>query len=229
MEGPRFAYRGDYQRTDAPVSAGARIIQTVTLHQTLHRCIALALFFFVSACARGDSSPTLGTASTPTSSGGQTTMAVQLTLTSSGFAESQAIPRKYSCDAENVSPPLKWTSLPQGTQSIALIADDPDAPAGTWVHWVIYNIPPTTTELAEGLPATESVLNSALQGTNDFRRIGYGGPCPPRGNSHRYFFKLYALDTLLNLKAGASKKDVLSAMEGHILAQGQLMGTYKRA
>jgi Raf kinase inhibitor-like YbhB/YbcL family protein len=156
-------------------------------------------------------------------------MAVQLTLTSSGFTEGQPIPRKYSCDAENVSPPLKWSSVPQGTQSIALIADDPDAPAGTWVHWVIYNLPSTTTDLPEGLPATESVLSSALQGTNDFRRVGYGGPCPPRGNPHRYFFKLYALDTVLNLKAGATKKDLLGAMEGHILAQGQLMGTYKRA
>jgi Raf kinase inhibitor-like YbhB/YbcL family protein len=218
MKSPRLTYPGDNRRPDTPARTGARIIQTVTLLL----CAVLALVLFVSACSRDDSSPTL-------SSGGQTTMAVQLTLTSSGFAEGQPIPKKYSCDAENVSPSLKWSSVPQNTKSIALIADDPDAPAGTWVHWVIYNIPPTTTELPEGLPATQSVLNSALQGTNDFRRVGYGGPCPPRGNPHRYFFKLYALDTALNLKAEATKKDLLGAMEGHILAQGQLMGTYKRA
>src|SRR4030042_1258850 len=125
MKRPRFTYPGDYQSADMPVSAGACIMRTVTLHL----CLALALVFFVSACSRDDGSPTLSAVSTP-SSRGQTTMAVQLNLTSSGFAEGQPIPQKYSCDAENVSPPLKWTSLPQGTQSIALIADDPDAPAG---------------------------------------------------------------------------------------------------
>lgn len=154
---------------------------------------------------------------------------MSIQLTSSGFAEGAAIPRKYTCDGANVSPPLKWTDAPQGTRSLALIADDPDAPAGTWVHWVLYAIPPSVTELPEGVPATEAVLDGARQGINDFRRIGYGGPCPPRGNAHRYFFKIYALDTALTLKAGATKGDLIRAMEGHILAQGQLMGTYQRA
>lgn len=154
---------------------------------------------------------------------------MSIQLTSSGFAEGAAIPRKYTCDGANVSPPLKWTDVPQGTRSLALIADDPDAPAGTWVHWVLYAIPPSVTELPEGVPTTEAVLDGARQGVNDFRRIGYGGPCPPRGNAHRYFFKIYALATELTLKAGATKRDLIRAMEGHILAQGQLMGTYQRA
>ena len=150
-------------------------------------------------------------------------------LTSSAFTEGATIPGKYTCDGANVSPALKWADAPQGVKSLALIADDPDAPAGTWVHWVIYGLSPATTELPEGVAATETVLDGARQGVNDFRKIGYGGPCPPRGNPHRYFFKIYALDTELTLKSGASKTDLLQAMEGHILAQGQLMGTYKRA
>ncbi|HVO42328.1 MAG TPA: YbhB/YbcL family Raf kinase inhibitor-like protein [Aggregatilineales bacterium] len=155
-------------------------------------------------------------------------MTTTLSLTSSSFAEGQPIPRRFTCDAENVSPSLAWDGVPPNTRSLALIADDPDAPAGTWVHWVIYNIPPTLTGLAEGVPATDSVLAGTAQGTNDFRRIGYGGPCPPAGKPHRYFFKLYALDTTLALKPGATKSELTRAFEGHILAQGQLIGTYKR-
>jgi len=153
---------------------------------------------------------------------------MSIQLTSSAFAEGKPIPAKYTCDGGDVSPPLKWSAVPDGTKSLALISDDPDAPVGTWVHWVVYNIPPDTTELAEGVPKSEVLTNGATQGMTDFKRIGYGGPCPPRGGPHRYFFKLYALDTALNLKPGAAKQELLRAMEGHILAEGRLMGTYQR-
>lgn len=153
---------------------------------------------------------------------------MSIQITSSAFSEGNSIPKKYTCDAEDASPPLAWSGAPAGTKSLALIADDPDAPVGTWVHWVIYNLPPTLTELKEGIAKTPTLEGIGVQGTNDFRKTGYGGPCPPRGKPHRYFFKLYALDTALNLQAGASKTDLEKAMRGHILAQGQLMGTYGR-
>jgi len=148
-------------------------------------------------------------------------------LTSSAFKEGEPIPSKFTCEGEDISPPLKWSDLPQGTKSLALISDDPDAPVGTWVHWVIYNIPPTVNELEEGIPTAKEVPNGAKQGMNDFKKIGYGGPCPPSG-THRYFFKLYALDIELGLDPGATKNDLLKAIEGHILEMGQLMGTYQR-
>jgi Raf kinase inhibitor-like YbhB/YbcL family protein len=148
-------------------------------------------------------------------------------IRSSAFKEGALIPAKYTCDGMDVSPPLEWSQVPEGTESFALICDDPDAPAGTWVHWVIYNIPGEVRELAEGIPARDVLENGTTQGSNDFRRIGYGGPCPPRG-THRYYFKLYALDTKLDAGAGISKKELIRAMEGHILAEGQLMGKYKR-
>lgn len=153
---------------------------------------------------------------------------MSIQLTSSAFTEGSAIPAKYTCDGQDVSPPLKLSSVPAGAKSIALICDDPDAPVGTWVHWVLYNIPATATDLPEGVPTREAVLDGAKQGLNDFRRVGYGGPCPPPGKPHRYYFKLYALDIELSLKPRATKKDVVGAMQGHILAEGQLMGTYKR-
>ena len=149
-------------------------------------------------------------------------------LTSSAFTQGAPIPLKHTCDGDDLSPPLKWSGVPQAANSIALILDDPDAPAGTWVHWVVYNMPASVTELPEGVPAREVVLVGAKQGLNDFGRIGYGGPCPPRGNPHRYFFKVYALDIELGLKPKATKRDVVNAMLGHILAEGQLMGTYRR-
>jgi Raf kinase inhibitor-like YbhB/YbcL family protein len=149
-------------------------------------------------------------------------------LTSSAFTEGAPIPAKYTCDGEDVSPPLKWSNLPQGTKSVALICDDPDAPLGTWVHWVVYGIPATVTELPEGVPAVETIPNGARQGTNDFKRVGYGGPCPPKGRPHRYVFQLYALDAELQLSPGATKKDLVNAMKGHILAEGRLIGTYER-
>jgi Raf kinase inhibitor-like YbhB/YbcL family protein len=153
---------------------------------------------------------------------------LSMQLTSTAFAEGQPIPQKHTCDGHDVSPPLKWTNAPPNTKSFALIADDPDAPVGTWVHWVLYDLPPATTELSEDIPRSASISDGAKQGLNSWPRLGYGGPCPPPGKPHRYFFKLYALDTVLDLKPGATKKDVERAMEKHILGQAQLMGTYQR-
>jgi len=153
--------------------------------------------------------------------------AMELKIKSSAFNEGDMIPKKYTCDGANISPPLAWDSVPMNTKSLALISDDPDAPVGTWVHWVIYNIPPTIKELPENIPPHNTIENGAQQGTNDFRLIGYGGPCPPRG-THRYYFKLYALDKVLDSEPGLTKAHLLKAMEGHIVAQGQLMGRYQR-
>lgn len=149
-------------------------------------------------------------------------------LTSSAFQEGETIPKPYTGDGKDVSPPLRWSDVPAGTKSFALICDDPDAPVGTWVHWVLFNLPADRTELPEGVPTDKVVLGDARQGTNDFKKIGYGGPAPPRGKPHRYFFKLHALDTTLDLKESATKKDVEAAMKGHVLGQGQLMGKYGR-
>jgi len=153
---------------------------------------------------------------------------MSLQITSTAFAEGKPIPNKHTCDDRDFSPALKWRGAPTNTQSFALIVDDPDAPAGTWVHWVLYDLPVSTTELAENIEKSQYLPGGAKQGLNDFRRLGYGGPCPPPGKPHRYFFKLYALDRVLDLKPGATKADVLKAMGGHVLAEGQLMGTYQR-
>ena len=152
---------------------------------------------------------------------------MDITITSSVFSEGGMIPKKYTCDAEDISPDLKWSGVPQGAKSLALICDDPDAPVGTWVHWVLFNLPADVTTLAAGLPADATLKNGARHGKNDFRKLGYGGPCPP-GGTHRYYFKLYALDTLLSLESGSTKAQLLATMKGHILAEGQLMGKYKR-
>lgn len=138
------------------------------------------------------------------------------------------IPQKYTCEGEDISPPLRWSDVPQGTKSLALICDDPDAPMLTWVHWVVYCMSPTTTELKEGQP-TKDVIDGAVQGVNSWRRRGYGGPCPPGHSIHRYFFKLYALDVDLQLRPGTSKKDLEKVMAGHMLAEAQLMGVYTRS
>jgi Raf kinase inhibitor-like YbhB/YbcL family protein len=152
---------------------------------------------------------------------------MEIKVTSPAFEEGGMIPSKYTCDGEDISPPLQWEGVPEGTKSIALISDDPDAPMGTWVHWVLYNLPAETNELEENNPPDETLPNGARQGVSDFGRTGYGGPCPPSG-THRYFFKIYALDTELDLAAGASKRQLLKAMEGHILDHGELIGKYKR-
>lgn len=150
------------------------------------------------------------------------------TLSSAAFKPGAEIPRQYTCEGANQSPALAWSGAPAGTKSFALIADDPDAPVGTWVHWVVYDVPGDATGLPQGVPADDTLRGGGTQGTNDFRRTGYGGPCPPPGKPHRYFFKLYALDRPTELKPRASKAEVLRVIEGHVLAQAELMGTYKR-
>jgi len=150
-----------------------------------------------------------------------------LTITSTAFAAGKPIPANYSCDGKGISPPLAWSGAPVGTQSFALIMDDPDAPSGTYVHWVIYDMPGSSQGLSEGISSDAKLADGSLQGSNSSRRTGYTGPCPPSG-THRYFFKLYALDTNLDLASGAGKEQLLKAMQGHVLAQGELMGTFSR-
>jgi len=148
-------------------------------------------------------------------------------LTSPAFSQGEPIPEKYSCKGEDISPPLAWGDPPQGTQSFVLIVDDPDAPVGTWDHWILFNIPANTRGLEENLPITGANPGWILVGNNSWGRADYGGPCPPSG-THRYFFKLYAVDTTLSMQSGASKGQVLGALDGHILAQAELMGTFSR-
>ena len=145
-----------------------------------------------------------------------------LQITSPAFQNNGNIPRQYTCDGRDINPPLAIENIPQGTKSIALICDDPDAPVGIWVHWVIWNIDPNVKEIKEN-----SVPQGAIEGINDFRKHSYGGPCPPSG-THRYFFKVYALDVVLNISPNSTKADLEKAMKGHILAEGQLVGLYKR-
>jgi len=152
---------------------------------------------------------------------------MDIKVKSFAFGDGDMIPEKYTCDGPNISPPLEWESGPGGCKTFAIICDDPDAPMGTWVHWVAYNIPARVNRLSEDIPPYKVLDSEIIQGTNDFRKIGYGGPCPP-GGTHRYYFKIYALDTPIKLESGATKSQLLRAMEGHILAQGQLMGRYKR-
>ncbi len=149
-------------------------------------------------------------------------------LKSPGFQSGAAIPHKYTCDAKDLSPPLRWENVPAAAKAYALVADDPDAPGGTWVHWVIYDLPAAANELAGGTAKTATLATGAKQGINSFRRIGYGGPCPPAGPAHRYYFKLYALDAPTGLQPGASKAQLLEAIKGHVLGQAELMGHYQR-
>ncbi len=149
-------------------------------------------------------------------------------LTSTAFQQGQTIPRQYTGDGQDISPPLKWSPVPEKTKSLALICDDPDAPAKVWVHWVIYDIPPSQQDLKEHVPTSQSLADGSKQGKNDFGKIGYGGPAPPPGKPHRYYFKLYALDQPVSLQPGATKEQLLAAMQGHIVGEAQLMGIYKR-
>ncbi|HKK27220.1 MAG TPA: YbhB/YbcL family Raf kinase inhibitor-like protein [Gemmatimonadota bacterium] len=153
---------------------------------------------------------------------------MSLDVSSPAFGEGESMPSRFTCDGENVSPPLAWRGVPDGAAALAVIVDDPDAPAGTWVHWVLYGLDPGTSELPEGVPARDTVLGGARQGRNDFEDIGYGGPCPPGGQEHRYRFEVYALDAVPGLAPGATKADLLEAMEDHVLAEGRLTGTYRR-
>jgi Raf kinase inhibitor-like YbhB/YbcL family protein len=150
-----------------------------------------------------------------------------LTLTSSAFKDGEMIPRRYTCDGEDISPDLQWSGTPEATRSLAIICEDPDAPVGTWVHWVLFNLPADIRGLSEAVSAHPTLENGAVQGKNDWARFGYGGPCPPSG-THRYVFTLYALDVPLDLKSGATKSGVLEAMQGHILAESRITGTYRR-
>ncbi|MBV8551724.1 MAG: YbhB/YbcL family Raf kinase inhibitor-like protein [Acidobacteriaceae bacterium] len=146
-----------------------------------------------------------------------------LHVTSSAFSESQPIPEEYTCDGRDVSPPLRWSGVPADTKSIAIVCEDPDAPSGTFTHWVLYDLPGKTTEVTEGSSG------GGKEGVNDFKKNGYGGPCPPRGRAHRYFFHVYALDKDSLGKTGLRKSQAETAMKGHILAEGKLIGTYKRS
>ncbi len=175
---------------------------------------ATLLAGLIIGCNRGDP-PTNGTT-------------VKIQLTSTAFAEGQPIPRRHIVDAENLSPALQWSGVPPAAKSLALICDDPDVPLGTWVHWVIYDLPPGSAGLNEGVAKSPELADGSRQGVNDFGRIGYDGPSPPAGKPHRYFFRLYALDTKLDLKPALTKKDLVRAMDGHILGEGELMGTYQK-
>lgn len=177
------------------------------------------LFFVLclGACGGGDAP-----VSEPAAGAG-----VRISVTSPEFKDGRSIPQRYTCDGANVSPPLNWTGVPEGATSLALVADDPDAPGKTWVHWVVFNIPADAGKLPQNLPPQPTLANGARHGVSDFGKLGYGGPCPPSG-AHRYFFKLYALDASLDLESGATKGQLLEAMKGHVLAQGQLIGTYRR-
>jgi Raf kinase inhibitor-like YbhB/YbcL family protein len=156
--------------------------------------------------------------------GGQMTMAV----TTTAFAAGGEIPKKYTCDGPDLSPALSWSGLPANAQGLALIADDPDAPAGTWTHWVVWDIPLKSMGLAENMLKAKTLPDGTRQGTTDFRKVGYGGPCPPPGKAHRYFFRLYALDAKIDLPAGANRQELEEAMKGHVLAKAEVMGTYGR-
>lgn len=154
-----------------------------------------------------------------------------LRISSPAFADGGPIPRAHTCDGADLSPPLLWEGAPAGTKSFALVVDDPDAPNGTWVHWVLYGLDGTVSNLPAGLPTTPQITGPVrgVQGLNDFRRSGYGGPCPPPGRPHRYVFTLHALDTSLSLPPGASKAVLLDAMKGHVLADARMIGTYGRS
>ena len=153
---------------------------------------------------------------------------MSLTISSPSFINGGNIAKKFTCDGANISPQLSWNEPPEGTKTFALLVDDPDAPVGNWSHWTMWNLPAAARGLAEGLRKDAELSDGSRQGQNDFRKTGYNGPCPPPGKPHRYYFKLYALDTKLDLKPGAAKKDVEAAMKGHILVQAEWMGRYGR-
>ena len=149
-------------------------------------------------------------------------------LTSSAFSSEEEIPDRYTCEGVDVSPPLSWRDAPEGVQEFALICEDPDAPGGTFAHWLLYNIPATRAELSENVPADPTLPWGGTQGRNDFGNVGYGGPCPPMGSTHRFYFRLYALDEKLNLPPGASRNQLLQEVEDHAIARTGLMGRYGR-
>lgn len=151
-----------------------------------------------------------------------------LSITSTAFKDGKRIPKKYTCESDDISPALAWSDVPPEAKSLALIMDDPDAPMGVFTHWVLFNLPPDLSSLDEGQATGEKLDNGAIHGINDFGRTGYGGPCPPPGPTHRYFFAIYALDTSLGLKPRSTKQQLLTAMKGHVLTEARLVGTYSR-
>ena len=151
----------------------------------------------------------------------------EIQVTSVAFQQGQPIPRQYTCAGVNISPPLEWSGLPKTARTIAIVVNDPDAPGGSWIHWVLYNVPADNIGFVENVPVSETLKAGGFQGKNDFGKIGYGGPCPPSG-THRYFFKLYAVDAELPLKADATWPELEKALDDHVVGQGQLMGTYQR-
>ena len=160
------------------------------------------------------------------SKGGQSVMA--FSVSSSAFASGAPIPKPYTCQGADISPALAWSGPPTQTASLALIMDDPDAPVGTWVHWVMWNIPSSAHQLPEDVDKRDRLDDDAVQGRNDFKKTGYNGPCPPPGKTHRYFFRLYALDGKLTLPPDATRKELDAAIQGHVLAQAEYMGTFRR-
>lgn len=168
------------------------------------------------------------TTSTVESAGMEKGTAMSFSLRSPEWKAGENIPRQFTCDGENVSPPLQWAAAPVGTQSLSLVVEDPDAPGGTFIHWVLYDLRPGTGKLPENVPPSGELADGARQGRNSFGQVGYGGPCPPPGPAHRYFFRLYALNGKTGLNAGASRTDLDRAMRGHVLAQAEWMGRYKR-
>ena len=189
----------------------------------------ICLIFLVSGCGASPAPTPTAEATVPTSPAvsQEEGQEVVFELTSIAFAHEEPIPVKHTCDGEDISPPLQWSDPPAGTQSFALIADDPDAPRGTWIHWVLYNLPSEARALAEAVPSDADLPDGSRHGENSWGRMDYGGPCPPSG-THRYVFKLYALDMALDLEASATKDQLLQAMDEHILAQTELIGTYTR-
>ena len=149
-------------------------------------------------------------------------------ISTSSFPAEGTIPKKHTCDAQDISPAFTWTGAPPSTRSFALIADDPDAPVGTWNHWLIWNVPASVHQFAESVAKTPTLPDGSRQGQNDFKKVGYNGPCPPPGKPHRYYFKLFALDMPLDLRAGATRKELEAAMKGHVVAENQIMGRYGR-
>lgn len=187
-------------------------------------CLLLVAAVLISSC-RGEAPSNSNAVAPPASPTPQ--QKAELNITSRAFAAGGMIPKEFTCDGANTSPQLAWDSGPEKTKGFALITDDPDAPGKTWVHWVAFNIPANVKELPANVPAQEAISVGGKQGTNDFKKVGYGGPCPPTG-AHRYYFHLYALDTELNLDSSTTKDQLLKTMEGHVLAEGELMGKYQR-
>jgi Raf kinase inhibitor-like YbhB/YbcL family protein len=183
------------------------------LQRVIIRCVAAAVFYM--CCSQGFAAA-------------QKSTRQRFQLESGAFAAGGFIPQKYTCSGDNVSPALSWKNPPNGTQSLVLIVADPDAPSGTWIHWIIYNLPPSSYRLPEGVPKVGEIQGGARQGTTSFQEVGYGGPCPPPGSTHHYHFNLYALNVHLRLPAGATGNEVDRALKGHILGETELVGLYKR-